>query len=272
MSLHEWEVGERPRRVRRRLERGDQPLTVLLAEGAHRANIKRHVRDQALRLLACERVPRGLLPRLHAARELWLQREAVRHARRDPLAEPAATRLPRLLLALLTDEVERRGGETSIEEERRTVHLSIVGSPQLTPTGRVYLLRCEGWRHYSGRFGARRATLAYLAGRDDGGRWAARVPGTMGSAAEALAWLEPAAVRKARDAGRSVVRQGDVYAVEATSAHDGKGELPEDHEWDAERRTLTHHTHHHLRIEHPVRFFSQSVLAMGRTGGRQRGD
>ena len=262
----------RARKIRRSLGRGDPALRVLLAAGVHRSETKREVRAEARRLLGSPaRLPRGLLPQLHAARELWLERRA-RGSYRDPLAEPAATRLPRLLLAVLTGEVERRGGETTIDEERRTVHLGVVGSPQLTPTGRAYLLRCEGWRHYSGRFGARRATLAYLAGRDDGGRWAARVPGTMGSAAEALAWLEPAAVRKARQAGRRVVRQGDVYAVETTSAHDGKGELPEDHRWDAERRTLTHHTHHHLRIEHPVRFFAQSVLAMGRTGGRQRGD
>ena len=262
----------RARKIRRSLERGVPPLGVLLAAGVHRSQTKREVRAEARRLLGSPpRLPRGLLPQLNAARELWLQRRASRSCR-DPLAEPAATRLPRLLLAVLTDEVERRGGETTIDEERSTVHLAIVGAPQLTPTGRVYLLRCEGWRQYSRAFGARRATLAYLAGRDDGGRWAARVPGTMGSAAEALAWLEPAAVRKARKAGRRVVRQGDVYAVETTRAHDGKGELPEDHHWDAERRTLTHHTHHHLRIEHPVRFVAQSVLAMGRTGGRQRGD
>ncbi len=248
-------------------------LKRLCGLGIHRSRLKGAVRGEALRALGVERMPRGLLPALLGVRDVWLARQRRSWAGRDPLATPAAERLPALLLATLVAEVHRRGGEVAIEEERGSVDLQLISSAP-TPTGRAHLLRCEGWRYYSGRFGSRPATLAYIAGRDDGGLWAARVPGTLVSASEALAWLEPAAVTAARRRDRRVLRQGDVYAIETTRAHDGKGsdDLPEDHSWDAERRTLTHHTHHHLRIEHPVRFVAQSTLSMARTGGRQRGD
>lgn len=161
-----------------------------------------------------------------------------------------------------------RGGETSIETSGRDVTLDIVAEH-----GDLVLLRCSGWRQYSRQFGARPASLAYLCGTDDSGRWATRVAGSITSIDEALEWLEPAAVRKARDAGRQVWRQGDVYAIETTKAHDGKGaEGLDRHEWHREKRVLWHPEHTPLVLTVPVRFVQQRTFAMGRGRGWAGGD
>jgi hypothetical protein len=169
-------------------------------------------------------------------------------------------------LARYTAEVERRGGETTIDSNTRSVPLAVADR-----AGGLVLLRADGWRKY-GRQGHRRASLAYLCGREDGQTWAVRVPGTVTTVRGALYWLEPAAVRDARRAGRRIGRQGDVYAVETTKAHDGKGDLPDRHIWDAESRILTHPEHGTLHLPRPVRFYAQNAYGMGRGAGRAYGD
>ncbi len=163
-------------------------------------------------------------------------------------------------------EIARRGGETSIDGQYGTTDLGIADRRD-----GLALLRADGWRKY-GRQGSRRVSLAYLCGREDGQTWAVRVPGTVTTVREALAWLEPAAVRDARSAGRRIIRQGDVYAVETTKAHDGKGELPDSHIWDAGARVLIHPEHGTLSLPHPVRFIAQNAYGMGRGAGRAYGD
>jgi hypothetical protein len=215
---------------------------------------------------------------------------AIERLRRQRRANPAADRSARpdrpspadrlhaKITAEAIAEIQRRGGETVIEGEKERVNatLAIVERDKRTGTA---LLRAEGWRYYSRQFGSRHVELAYLYGVDDAGPWAVRVPGTMTTLADALAWVEPAEVTKARAAGRRVARQGDVYAIETTGAHDGKGaeNLPEAHQWRSDTRYLVHRPedgrkHRPLKLAYPVRFVRQRVLEMGRSGGRAFGD
>jgi hypothetical protein len=206
---------------------------------------------------------------------------ALRNLRRDrasqrpPLAGPdLPTRLTAALTARAVAEIARRGGETVIENKTSVTRLAIADRDK---QARLMLLHADGWRHYSNRFGARFATLSYLYGVDDAGPWAVRVPGTVTTVAAALAWITPAEVTAARVAGRRIARQGDVYAVETTRAHDGGGELPDAHTWDAAARTLTHtpqdgRAHAPLTLPYPVRFVTQRVYGMGRGAGRADGD
>jgi hypothetical protein len=209
---------------------------------------------------------------LDAARLVKKSRSGVvRGEYRDPLSTPLVARANTRLVAIYSEVIESRGGETTIEEKSRSIPLAV----QDRAHG-MTLLSASGWRHYSSRFGARPATITYLCGRDDNGRWAVRVPGTVATVAEALDAITPAPVKKALEAGRPVLRQGDVYAIETTKAHDGKGDLPDRHEWDASTRTLRHldaeNAHGSLHISFPVRFITQSTLRMGRTARRGRGD
>lgn len=200
-----------------------------------------------------------------------LRRERARRNAPAPVPVPVAVRARQAHLEEIRREIRRRGGEIVIEGEHRDYGLEIWDRDRERG---LTLVGVEAWRHYSRRFGVRLARLAYLSGVDDAGRWAVRVPGTLRTVAEALAWLEPAEVTQARQAGRRVWRQGDVYAVETTPAHDGAGaaELPAAHRWNPRTRYLTHHPedgrkHRPLRLPCPVRFVRQRALQMGRGAG-----
>lgn len=178
-------------------------------------------------------------------------------------------RLNERLVRTYSAEILRRGGEITIDEKNREVPLSVTDR-----CGGLTLLHVTAWRHYSSGFGARRAQLSYLCGREDGQLWAVRVPGTMHTVRDALAWITPAAVFNARSAGRAVTRQGDVYAVETTTRYDGHGqdELPERHTWNPSTRVLSHPEHADIHLPYPVRFIRQRVYGMGRGAGRACGD
>ncbi|MFB6887198.1 hypothetical protein ACFCY8_40990 [Streptomyces noursei] len=82
--------------------------------------------------------------------------------------------------------------------------------------------------------------------------------------------LTPAEVAQALARGRRVRRQGDVYAVETTQAHDGTGAgwLPPSHKWRYDTRFLAHRPddgrrHRLVRLSWPVRFIQQTAYAMG---------
>lgn len=197
---------------------------------------------------------------------------ALRGLRRPERNMALLDRLANRLVATYSEVIAARGGETTIEEKDRSIQLSVISRD-----GGLTLLRAEGWRHYSNRFGARKAAIAYICGRDDNGRWAARVPATCETVAEALDAITPAAVKAALAAGKRVLRQGDVYAIETRRQFDGAGDpLPENHSWDAESRTLAHtdseNPHATLHVPFPARWAVQNTLRMGRTSRRGRGD
>lgn len=202
---------------------------------------------------------------------LLRRRRAALHRPPTPIP-PVTERARARFLADAVTEIERRGGETDIEGEKHSTPLSVVER-----TGGIALLRAAGWRWYSKRVKLRFVELAYLYGKDDAGPWAVRVPGTTTTVAEGLACLTPAAVVKALAAGRRVRRQGDVYAIEATKGRDGRGELPDSHEWRPDTRRLVHRPsdgrkHRPLVLPWPVEFVTQRTIAMGRANGWSEGD
>ncbi|MFD3815220.1 hypothetical protein ACFWRZ_09140 [Streptomyces rubiginosohelvolus] len=203
---------------------------------------------------------------------------AERRRRSQPMPPPLslARRAHDRLLRNVRAEIERRGGETTIEGKSSTTYLEITDRQN----GMV-LVHADGWRYYSSRVPARPALLSYLWGPDDAGSgpWAVRVPGTVTTVAVALEWLTPAAVQAAQAAGMRVRRQGDVYAVETQNRHDGKGAelLPESHAWRPDTRYLVHQPadgrrHRPVRLPWPVRFVQQTAYGMGRTNSRTDAD
>lgn len=119
--------------------------------------------------------------------------------------------------------------------------------------GRVVLLGSSGWYEYSRKAGTWYYDVSVLSGVDEGQVWAIRVPGRCNTIADALAAIEPAAVRKARDAGRWVGRQGDIYLVELQRGPNNMRALPYSHAWDASARTLSHGEHSALQVPDEVR-------------------
>jgi hypothetical protein len=192
---------------------------------------------------------------------------AARAERRE--RQPLHARFEATLLRRYVAEIRARGGEVAIEGRSSVTPLEIVHRH-----AGMSLLRADGWRYYSSRFGARPATIAYLCGFDDNGPWAVRVAGTCTSVHEALEQVEPRRVREARLKGRRVLRQGDVYAIErARGDRDDTRALPAAHHWDPRTRVLTHapetgRAHRPLHVPFPATFVAQSVRGMGRGGRR----
>ncbi|MGW6605594.1 hypothetical protein [Streptomyces sp. NPDC055036] len=185
---------------------------------------------------------------------------------------PVKERAEARFLAGAVAEIARRGGETSIEGENRSTPLLVVER-----TDEIALLSASGWRWYGKRVKPRYVNLAYLYGKDDAGPWAVRVSGSVTSVAEGLAWLTPAAVVRAEAAGRRVRRQGDVYAIETIARRDGRGDLPEAHEWRPATRRMVHRPtdgrrHRPLVLPWPTEFVTQRTIAMGRGNGWGEGD
>lgn len=146
-------------------------------------------------------------------------------------------------------EIEKRGGEIEIVGRYGTEEVGLLDSGQ--SEGRaVHLVGCDGWRQYSRAFGARRAALRYLYGVDDSGRWAVRVPGTVESVREGLDWLEPAKVKRARERGKRVFRQGNVYLVETSAKYSETGECFAlgEHRYFSHARVMLHGEHAPLRV------------------------
>lgn len=199
-------------------------------------------------------------------------RSAAREERLRAAKSARRAKIRSRLAARYTVEVARRGGEIDIEGQYGTEILGC--TDHRGSNGReTCVLHCSGWRQYSRAYGAARASLSYLCGVDDSGRWAVRIPGTITTVDDAIAYLEPAAVRSARERGKRVQRQGDVYAVETARQHDGLGADDLDrHDWHSRARVLLHPEHVPMSVAFPARFVTQRALRMGRGAGHGCGD
>ena len=182
------------------------------------------------------------------------------------------SRLAAYIARKASHEVAARGGETDIDgvelrllDRDRAQGLAVVG--------------CDGYRQYSKAFGQRFASLRYLWGYDDNGAFAVRVPASARTVAAAIDAITPAEVRRAHEAGRGVLRQGDVYAVELRTSRVSDEILwGTHHSYDRETRRLVHEDSAapHRDVVIPiswrgVKFLFQGGLGMGRLGGGPRG-
>lgn len=118
------------------------------------------------------------------------------------------------------------------------------------------LYKLEGFRKYS-RDCSWFRSYRYLCGVERGQYWCNRVPSTINTISEAVEWLKPAEVKKAK----KVIRQGDVFIVEKT--RDCKSNLPDRHEWDAENRVLKHPEHKDIHVPFPCKFVLVKELIAG---------
>lgn len=180
------------------------------------------------------------------------RREAYLESR-DPLPRGFGTfarRAEQKMLERYMAEISARGFDIYIEERYRTTSVKM-----LDRQDDLWLVGCDGWRHYSNRFGQRYASLRYLCGTDDNGDYAVRCPGSVETVEDALDYTIPAEVQKAREAGKRVIRQGDVFVIELK--RDGKQELPEGHTFDPETRMLVHEGGHEtVHIPFPCKFLT----------------
>lgn len=199
----------------------------------------------------------------------------ARAAASCPVVTPSLMeRLNAQIVARYVPEIGDRGGAVRIYDKTASVGLSVRDRGRSEAGRRLYLLGADGWRYYSRRVPSRYVSLRYLVGQDDNGPFAVRVPGTVGTVAEAVAALLPAQVRQRIEQGRRVARQGDVYAVETTPAHDtatGWVDADRTHWWDADTRYLTHRPatgrkHRPVKFTAPVRFVAQNRYNLGGCG------
>lgn len=212
--------------------------------------------------LARKLAPRGEIGRMTEEMYTFLQEvEAKREARRQARwTHPTLSldyRLNMRLLNIATTEVRRRRLATPTcspadDEAKITDYRPATG---------LWVVNVDKWYHYSNRYGDRHVNASWLCGRDDDQYFAVRVPGTLTSVAEALDYITPAEVRKARDEGRWVGRQGDVYLVELKAGRDNLRRLPRRHSWNAETRTLEHPQHAAVQVPAEVR----AVKALSQT-------
>jgi hypothetical protein len=216
--------------------------------------------------IARQHAPAGQVTR--CANEWYARARARQESPRDPMSGRRPGEMIRRFVEMrrqfFVSEIARRGFDTTIEEKNRTVELKVWDRKD-----GLWLLNMDGWRHYSNRFGARHTSVSYLCGIDDNGPWAVRVPGTILTVDLALEYTIPAEVRKAADAGRRVIRQGDVFAIEMK--RDGDHTLPRGHQFDEATRTLTHQGgHESVQVPFPCKFITAQGLPPRRAYSRSR--
>ena len=177
------------------------------------------------------------------AREIYDEvkfKQRARQANRPVAWTPnIRARLQRHLLDLAVAEASRRGLTTLL------VPTDLI---DYDPKARVWLVGAEEW--VGSRANNWRYTHRWLVGRDEGRLWAVRVPGTVETVDEGLAWLEPAEVRRAREQGRGVLRQGDIYFIEMKRpGYENMAALEGTrHTWNPETRTVSHPEHRTVQI------------------------
>lgn len=163
-----------------------------------------------------------------------------RRAGPDPLLVPVAARMRSRLLGEAAAVIESRGVDTPAGYAPGALRLLDRGA-------RVWLVGVDYWHDYSRR-SRWHISARWVVGREDGQIWVERVPASVETVAGALEYITPAVVKRARESGRGVLRQGDVWVIERRRGGDDLGDLPARHAWDPDARTLTHPEHGALSV------------------------
>lgn len=189
-----------------------------------------------------------------------IQREMVRDAL---AAQPMGAWASQMFAAA----IERRiAGPTVFESRYRRVASLEWGDVCVIEGTPVVHGKVSGWQYYSAREGSHYRQAAYVGGWDDAGWWVVRVASSASDVRDALGSLESIEIRRARAAGRRVVRQGGIYGIETSTSRDAPSGalLGTSHVWDQRTRVLSHPRHRSMRIPFPVRFTRQRLLATKR--------
>jgi hypothetical protein len=202
-------------------------------------------RDLADALVARATAIQQVRARRAAARQEVAPRAWPR-AWQDPAWRRTALRF--LVLERATAAIRRRGLFGSTWRLPTWVDSVALRGTMDNPDGILALVSASGPYRYRGHQTYYRR-VAWLAGRDDSGWWAVRVPQRCTTVQEAVAWLEPPAVRQARAAGRWTARQGDIYLVAQAHGPDRLDILRDTrHTWDPAARVLAHPQHRPLVV------------------------
>jgi len=235
---------------------------------------KEQARDRA-RLLVQEAKAQGHKVTIKGVVEELERQQALSRARHDaraiPQAIPARERVKAFLVRLALQAIRDRSLDTPTgwEEEEEGVEVLDRDVQQ-----RTWLIGNSYSYHYSNRFGDRNISGAFLCGREHGQIWAVRVPGTLSTVPDALAWLEPATVTKAKEKGRIVLRQGDFYFVEMPRYREDNMDALQwtDHEYAAQGRLVAHPQHGHVIFPQDRHFKAVPQSQMGHGGSRVSAD
>lgn len=213
------------------------------------------------------RAPRGLKTEItDLAKQVWeLRNQRVYWA--DWEAFSLNTRLKEHLLNIALKEIRRRG------LSRPAGWPDSVGPTVVDRADGQWLIQGQGYHEYSRRFGTWKVGAAYLCGKDDGHRFAVRVPSTCLSVASAMDWLMPAAIKKALEQGLPVKRQGDIFfrPVKGLEEHDMSAIRYTEHEPRPRKDgglNICHGQHHYLVLsgKYKWRAYRANTLSNG-TGG-----
>jgi hypothetical protein len=101
---------------------------------------------------------------------------------------------------------------------------------------------------------------SWLCGRDDGSYFTHRIPSTIDNIPAALNWITPAAVQKAKAAGKRILRQGDVWFVETRFRDDHTSDMPWGHSFDPMTRNVTHVEHGSTHIPFTFRAYQNKAI------------
>ena len=138
--------------------------------------------------------------------------------------------------------------------------------------GRLWVVHAE-YRHEYTRNQSWWQGASYLCGYDDGQRFAMRIPRSITTVADAVAWATPAEVTRSQAAGYWTGRQGDIWLIERRRGADNIDALWRTrHDWDSEARTLTHPEHTPLTAPAHVRAVKAVQITQLSSSGRRNGD
>lgn len=178
-------------------------------------------------------------------RQLHEAREAARPVAMQAGKEALVARVNARLLALGVAAIRERGVDTPTGYDEAKLRVT-----DRAPRQRMWVLHFNEYVKYSSRQ-SWWVSASYLCGIEDGQVWVERVPASITTVEEAVAYITPAAVKRAAAEGRQVLRQGDVFLVERRRGGDDLAALPERHRFDPGNRTLSHPQHGSLHVPFP---------------------
>jgi len=114
----------------------------------------------------------------------------------------------------------------------------------------------------------------FLLGKDDSGAWFHQVPTTIDTVEQALDYMEPAEVKKARKNGREVKRQGDIYFKEMKqkSNMDALENTKHDAEKIDDGWLIKHPEHEKLELKGEWKAIQNNTASRPGTRGRRLAD
>ena len=101
---------------------------------------------------------------------------------------------------------------------------------------------------------------SWFCGRCDGHYFTHRIPANISKVYDAIYWIKPAAVKKAEEKGKRIMRQGDVWFIESNYRSDNTKDLPYSHNYDEITRDVKHQEHGTLHVPFNFRAYQSKSI------------